>query len=160
MSADWSLAFGGLMAIIVGCNVSSRQFRAEGELHSTMIPGRTYIAQTPERPVTLRAAAEPRILCGMGRAMLAVLALGGLGCVDAGRFPQLAREDQNLFHRCWPSMENAICGRDKDGMYITMCIRGAEKQYADKPGSKRGKWLVARGCPKDMVAESQEENES
>src|SRR5678815_5869896 len=78
MSADWSLAFGGLMAIIVGCNVSSRQFRAEGELHSTMIPGRTYIAQTPERPVTLRAAAEPRILWGMGRAMLVVLVLGSL----------------------------------------------------------------------------------
>ena len=89
--------------------------------------------------------------------LLAAMVVGG--CMSAGRFPQLAEADRQLFHRCWPSMKRAACGDDNDTIYVTNCIRDEERKYADRPGKKRGRWLIAHGCPKDMVAAAEEENE-
>jgi len=108
----------------------------------------------------LEAAAKARRVSVVAFVRAASLAATlAVGCVDAGRFPQLAAEDRELFHRCWSSMERPMCGEISSGMYGDACVRDAEKKYADRPGGKRGKWLVAHGCPKDMVAAAQEDND-
>jgi hypothetical protein len=44
-------------------------------------------------------------------------------------------------------------------VYVTMCERGQEKKYADRKADRRAKWLVAHGCPKDMVEASQDDSD-
>jgi len=90
--------------------------------------------------------------------LLAIAALGLSGCA-VGRFPQLAQEDKALFFRCWPSMQRALCGDDRDDVYVGICRSDAQKAYADRPAAKRAKWLVARGCSKQMVAAAEEERD-
>lgn len=84
-------------------------------------------------------------------------ALALLGCA-AGPFRQLAKDDRDLFFRCWPSMQAPLCGAGS-AVYQDICENDAQKKYANRPAAKRGKWLVASGCPQGMVAASEDERD-
>ncbi len=74
------------------------------------------------------------------------------GCVSRGNFDQLPRQDQQRFARCMHPMQPVLCGDDKDTVYVTMCLRGAEANYSEAPGANgRRRWLVENGCPPSMV---------
>jgi hypothetical protein len=80
------------------------------------------------------------------------LAAVGAGCVSSGNFDQLPQQDQARFQRCRRSMQPALCGDDRDEMYVTMCIRKAEATYSEQGGPQgRRQWLIEEGCPPPMV---------
>jgi hypothetical protein len=88
----------------------------------------------------------------MKRIAFAALAFVTIGCVSAGNFPQMARAEQDLFHRCTKPIEPAVCGNITDSMYEAMCVRQAMANYSAEPTAQARKvWLVARGCPPAMV---------
>ncbi len=109
----------------------------------------------------LEAAAKAKRVSVADFVRVAALAAAlAIGCADSGGFRQLAAPERELFHRCWSSMERPICGEPSSGVYMEICSSDARKKYAAKPtAEKRAKWLVAHGCPKDMVVASQEDDE-
>lgn len=88
-------------------------------------------------------------------ALLCVLVTGCFGTGGGSKFSRLPSDDRDLFFRCWPSMKKPACGEDRDAVYVTICVRAEQNKYAERPAAKRGRWLVAHGCPKDMVEAAQ-----
>ncbi len=75
-----------------------------------------------------------------------------LGCAGAGNFDKLSKSDQDRFARCMTPTQPVRCGSDTDLVYVTICNRGSQSQYADLASSQaRMEWLVANGCPPSMV---------
>ena len=78
--------------------------------------------------------------------------LVGLGCAGGGNFGELPQQDRDRFFRCQKAMQPALCGDDRDQVYVTMCIRKAEADYGDQTSAnERRRWLVEQGCPPPMV---------
>lgn len=85
------------------------------------------------------------------RSGLAALLLIVFGCVSNGRFPQLARPEQDRFQRCRPSVEATTCVGAHD-QSLFACVNWAQREYAERQTSEQRKdWLAAQGCPKSLI---------
>jgi hypothetical protein len=74
------------------------------------------------------------------------------GCAGGGRFGELAEADQKLFFRCSNAIQPARCGDDKDTVYVTICLRDAQAEYAEERArAGRHRWLASYGCPPSMI---------
>lgn len=83
--------------------------------------------------------------------MRSVLVLAALlaGCIDHGRFPTLGRPEQDRFMRCRQIVAGNTC---YDEMTRNRCTSIFEREYAEQPDeASRRDWLVARGCPKNLI---------
>ena len=96
------------------------------------------------------------------KALMAAAMAAAVSCFGSSSpndFPRILDADRELFFSCWSSVRPHVCGDDRNTLYVGICERAAQKKYADRPSSKRHNWLVAHGCPKDMVAAATEEDE-
>lgn len=109
----------------------------------------------PERPLPDLRSAPPWSDHQGVRLFGAVLLVGVAlaGCMSAGNFPNLPRQEQARFHRCRRSMQPVICGDGQSELYVVNCIRSAESNYSEQPSPNlRKQWLVENGCPPSMVS--------
>jgi len=109
-----------------------------------------------------KARREGLSVIAFARKAILAAALAATSCFGGSspnNFPRIMAADRELFFSCWSSVRPHVCDDDRNPVYVGICERSAQKQYADRPSSKRHNWLVAHGCPKDMVAAATEEDE-
>lgn len=82
-----------------------------------------------------------------------LIALGALALIACGgAYTQLPQEEQDVWRRCWNTMQTPVCGESTDQAYLGACERQNMRSWSELAGQgAREEWLLGHGCPASMV---------